>query len=302
MFRIALASVVIASVAASRVGDHAESKFGRSCEDLKDIFHNRVVQLQALIDEHPDATQFGKRTEMRFMMRAFGVVRTLRRSRECAWVVDGDSNDIDTVRDIVQTLLADNPCGSEAKAELDTGRSAESGELELQSVFRAMSILNSDDCEVSATEEGRMDESIEDTLEEVSGEAEDLAQDNLDHLMSENDATGALVQTDLDERLPTFRRVMRTLGVAFLFVLLGLLCTGAIAVIAALLVGAISMFTVTLWCPMCAVNQAGMIFAFHAFYAAMAGSGVGLAVCSYSLAKQLLPGNVTLVNATITPS
>lgn len=295
MFRIGIASVLIASVAAGRVQVEShkfETKFGASCEDLQTSFHTRVVGLQDFLDAHSDESNFNTATQARFMMRSYQIIRTLRRANTCAWVVDGDSDDIEQTRAIVQTLIAGNPCAEAARDELAAGRSAETAQIEVQSVWRAMSVLQSDNCEIAPYEESDTI-SLDDEVE-LNGQLEDLdaqAQDSIDVVLDEieEDAGGALVQTDSDVRMRSFRTVMRTLGVVFLMIFLLLACAGTAAIISAFLAFAISQYTVLSWCAACH-GDVGLLHAFHAvFFGFLPGGAIGLAACSHQLYTQLLP-------------
>jgi len=283
MFRVAIASLVLPLVFAERIQSHlggvaSKSKFGATCEELQEKFHNRVVNLQTFLDEHPEA-DFGTATQAHLYSRAFGVVRTLRRARECSWVIEGDSGDIAQVRAIVQTFLADNPCASAARAELDAGTLAETEEIQMQSVLRAMSIMNSEDCQVSDTEEGTIARVDEEEMNAQMDEAMAQAQDYADDLMDEG--SGAFVQMDSQVRWDS-RRFMRNLGVAFLFILLALACTGAVALIGGLIVYGWARATIR-------GPQAGFNWAVGALFGASVGGVVGLAACSYQLINGFLP-------------
>jgi len=306
MFRIAAACLLIASVAANRVHKAVskhESGFGASCEDLEAMFHDRVVRFQGLLDAHSDESSFNTVTQVRFMMRSYGVVRTLRRASSCAWVVDGNGDDIQQVRSIVATLIDGNPCAETAREILAEGGSAESAEIEIQSVWRAMSVLGNDNCEVTAYEE--TDEMIhlddEETATAQLADYDAQAQDNIDEMADamENDAGGAaFLQTDSDARTQSFRTVMRTLGVVFLMLFLLLACAGTVAIISAVLAFTISQYTVLSWCNRC--RDTGLLHAFHAvFFGFVPGAALGFAACSYQLYTQLLPA-LTAAPANIT--
>jgi len=297
MFRIAIASILAAGAAANRVQieshkSKSESKFGASCEDLETMFHNRVVAVQGLLDAHSDASNFNTATQARFMMRSFGVVRTLRRASSCDWVLDGTGEEFEQVRGIVQALITGNPCAETAREILAAGSSAETAQIEIQSVWSAMSVLGNDNCEVAAFEEN--DSLHLDDEEAVAAEladADDQAQDNIDEMVSElesEDGGAAFVQTDSDVRWPSFRTVMRSLGVVFLMIFLLLACTGVAAVIAAMIGFVISTYTESYWCPIC--RETGLNHVFHAVVFGFApGAALGFAACSYQLYTRLLP-------------
>lgn len=294
MFRVSLASVLIASVVAERVlvGSHKfGSKFGATCDQLEATFHNRVGGLQALLDANSDENHFSTPTQVRLMVKSYGIIRTLRRAHTCSWVVDGNSDDIEQVQAIVQTLIAENPCGEVAQQILADGSSAETAQTDVQSVWRALSVLGNENCEVELYEE--TDKVHLDDEDAVSARLADIdaqAQDNIDEMVEEmeNSDGSALVETTSDMRMLIFRSVMRTLGVVLLMVVLLLACTSSIAIISAMIALAISRFTVAAWCPVC--RDASLAHAFHAvMFGFVPGFAVGFATCSHQLFTKLLP-------------
>lgn len=293
MSRVALCSVLIASVTAGRIQNHdmekSQTKFGASCEDLQANFHSRVVGLQTVLDAHPDESTFNRATQARFTMRTVGIARTLRRARTCSWVVDTDSDDIDQIRDIVQVMLAGNPCARVARDELAAGTTA--GSVDMQAVRRAMSVLVSDSCEValpSDEDDPTFDPNNDAELDAQIAEAEAQAQDAADEIMDASDLEengGAFVETSSGASVSgIYGNFMRSLGVAFLFVLLLLACVGVMAIIG-IFIGLIFLQL------MGGCYSRGCSFAVSYFAGAgmMAGGVVGLGVCPYQLFTQLLP-------------
>merc|ERR1719329_1574799 len=128
------------------------------------MFHDRVIAVQAALD--------GEAGRARLMMRSYSVIRTLRRARTCSWVVDGDSADVEQLRGIVQSMLDDNPCAEAARAELETGVSAETSEIEARKLAGSISILMSDNCEINEPE-GEEAMVSEADLEAEASEAEE---------------------------------------------------------------------------------------------------------------------------------
>lgn len=284
MLRVVVASLVFGSAFAERVQLHefaSKSKFGSTCEELEESFHSRVVSLQTLLDENAETANFGRTTQARLYMRALGIVRTLNRAKECPWVIEGDSRDIAQVRAIVETLLADNPCAPVARAELDAEGLAETEEMRMQSVLRAVSILNSEDCQVSDAEEGAIAPSNEEEVAALVDQSLDQAQDYADDLMDES-AVGAFVEMESDVQMQGRRSFMRSLGVAFLFILLALACTSVVALIGGLIVYGYARATIR-------GNQAGISWAVGALFGAVAGGVIGLGACSYRLVNDFLP-------------
>ena len=123
MFRVVVALVLTASSEASRVAVHggseskSQTKFGASCDDLQAMFHDRVVAFKSSLDANPDLDEIGRVAQARVMMRTYGIIRTLRRARACSWVIENDNDDIKQAREIVQTLLAENPCADAARSQ-----------------------------------------------------------------------------------------------------------------------------------------------------------------------------------------
>lgn len=288
MLRSGIASTVLALAFANRVqlhendADSSKSKFGASCDELHEMFQNRVVSLQTFVDEHPEDT-FSRTSQARLYMRAFGIIRTLRRAKECSWVIDGESDDMDQLAAIVQKLLAGNPCAAEARAELDTGMSAENEEVQSESVMRAISVLNSEDCQVAVSDEGIGALTDEAELNAQLDEAVNQAQDYGDNLMEDADAEAAFVQVDADTRWNA-RQFFRNLGVAFLFILLTLACVGVATAIGFGIGLAIGIMLY----PNCS-GQCGFNIAAIAFLGMGSGGVVGVGPCIYALVTQFLP-------------
>jgi len=296
MLRSGIASIVLALAFANRVqlhenhADSSKSKFGASCEELHEMFQNRLLSLQTFIDEHPQDT-FSRTSQARLYMRAFGIIRTFRRARECSWVIHGESDGMDHLAAIVQKLLAGNPCAAEARAELEMGMSAETEEVQSESVMRAISVLNSEDCQVEVSDEGMgalMDEA------EVNAQVDEMvnqAQDYGDNLMEDADAEAAFVQVDADMRW-NVHQFFRNLGVAFLFILLALACVGVATAIGF----GIGLAIGTMLYPNCA-GQCGFNIAAIVVLGMGSGAVLGVGPCIYELVTQFLPRVSNGVNA-----
>jgi len=238
MFRVAVAYLVLASVSANRIKDKesesvvakSKSQFGASCEDLREMFHNRLVGLQTFIDERQESTDLSRVAQGRLLMRVYSVVRTLRRAQECSWVVDGDSDDIDQVRHMVQTFLADNPCAPAARAELEAGTSEATEEIAMRSVMRAMAILTSEDCQVSDEDVEAMaaqpiaEEEMKVQMEELDAQV----QDQIDALVDEGSTGVAFVEMHSDDSVQwwTLHDFLRDLAVALMCLLITFVCVG----------------------------------------------------------------------------
>jgi len=286
MFRLAVCSLLLASVASNRIQIHeAKSKFGATCEDLQVNFHNRVVGLQTVLDAHPDDSTMSRLAQARFSMRILGITRTLRRARTCSWVVDGDSEDIEQMRGIVQVMLAGNPCAQAARAELDAGASDSDESVEVEAVQRAMTVLASENCEValpSGADGPTMNMDDEAEQEVQMDQAEQQAQDSVDELMDEamGEESSSFVETDSKGRFGGF---FRSLGVIILFLLLLMACTVAIAWIGAIIGIALLEIGILTTC------RGGFCGLEILFGGAMIGGVLGLGGCAYTLVTQLLP-------------
>lgn len=212
------------------------------CENLQNLFHTRVEHIHELQEVHPDASSMSSTTHARFTMRTFGVVRVLRRARDCPWVTDGDEDEINEVRSVARSALAGNPCGDAAMEALSAHPSPDN---ELQPLQDAVQILLSDNCEVSGhmgqNEIGNLQDEAQ--LSQLLINEEEMMQDHINEIIDEAAAehesgnAGAFVQTE-----GLIRSVSRTLGVVFLTILYMLSCAAVAAVIGGLIlfvVGAI---------------------------------------------------------------
>lgn len=291
MVRIALAFALVASVLSNRIqqhSDHTTAKFGASCENLHVMFHSRVVEMQSLIDAHPDASQFSAATSARFMMRSYGIVRTMRRARTCSWLVDGDSDDIAQTRAIVRTLLVGNPCAQAAKDELQVGRDAETAEVEMQSIYRAMLVLRSDNCEVASDHEFTMVED-EAELEALVQEEDAVAQDNVDIVMDavESETGSAFVETEAVVSVRTSTSIMRTLGTVFAAIFLALSCVGFVAFITGIIGLLLGFLLAGNFIP-CDISTCGIVPVMTFLMGGVGGGLLGIGPCSYALYAGLL--------------
>jgi len=286
MFRIAIFVVVLASSLASRVttsGDAAKTKaeFGPTCDDLHSIFHNRVNDLQTMLDSLPNDNTFTRITQARFTMKTVGVARVLRRAQTCTWVVEGDDDDVEHMRGIAQVMLAGNPCAHIARTELNAATSDDST-IELAAVGRAMSILVSENCEAALDMDEDVptmnlddDAELEARIEEVQQQAQDTVDELMDTATGE-ESNGAFVETS------PYGGVFRTLGVVFLFLVLLMACATAGAFIGVMIGAAYATIAYRGWaCHFCGQLEVMMGFA--------VGGVVGLGSCAYTFSTQLLP-------------
>jgi len=282
VFSTMFALVLATSVEATRIQVHEtnQNKFGASCDDLQNSFTSRLAAFQDFLDANPDLDAVSRATEARAMMRTYGILRTLRRARTCSWVVDNDSKELEQARSIVQSFLSRNPCADVARSELEAGASAESGEIELQSVQRAMAILSSDNCESGEPPEETLN--FDEDADAQLSNAEDALQDVIEEL--EDPAGAAFIQMEAG----SVRGFFRAMGVAFLMLFLLLACVGTIALIAAF----ISVIIAHMILPSCGGVPhcyRGMSLYFHALFGGGAAAAVGIAPCAYDLYTQMLP-------------
>jgi len=255
---VAVATILLSPIDANRVKHHTDSRAINSksgaqfseenCTRLHTIFHTRVANIQTLQAAHPDESSFSLMTQARVTMKTFGVIRILRRAKECDWVVDSDRDDMDHVRAVAHSALAINPCGGAALLALSAPGSPEKELLPLQN---AVQILFSDNC--VAPSEGMaptevFDPEDGDATNQLMN-AEDETQDRIDELMdaaeTENErlAAGSFIQTEA-----SFRTVSKLLGAVFLTILYLLSC----ATVGALIVMLITYVTLALPCMMSA--------------------------------------------------
>lgn len=292
MFRSVLASVVVALTGASRkveVGVQANFPFGASCDDLQTTFHNRVAAFQASLDAMPEDDDMSRWQQTRVTVRTMGIIRTLRRARTCTWVIQSDSGELDQARAIVQTLLAGNPCAEAARSELESGLSAETAEIEMAALRRAMSVLASDDCDATYLPEPQNTEHAE-GIDANLIQGEDNLADAIEGMEGMEESGSSFIQT---KSAGVFQGVMRAIGVAFLMILLLLACAGAavlIGIVLAMALGPLVSLYTRRYCSMNGVgcNRADTDMLFGLL--AMAGGFVfGFVGCANQMYSQLLP-------------
>jgi len=250
---------------------------GASCDDLQTMFHNRVAAFQASLDEHQNLDDLGRAAQTRFLMRTYGIVRTLRRARTCAWVVDNDRDDLDQARGIVQSLLAGNPCADVARSELEAGASAETQEVEIRAVHRAISVLLSDTCEAAEMSAQSVELSDEAAVEAQLNNVQDEAQDAIEEFAT--GSHGAFIQTDSG----TLGGFMRAIGVAFIMLVLLLACVNVVTVIGAMVLSMIYSVVFNIG------GANGFYQMIEALIYSMAISGIiGIGACSYGVYEYML--------------
>jgi len=251
-----------------------KSKFFENCEDLQGLFRDRVTAVQNLLDAHPNATGMSRMEQARFTMRTFAVVRTLRRAKDCAWVADGDSEDIQATQAIVQVTLAGNPCAAAAMAEL-TPEAYEAAAHELVPMQRAMLVLVSDTCIVSELTE--TDVQDEQGATENAQESEEQMANTIDELFEEAavESEGG-TQASLMQSESLLRRIYAWVGAIFFAVAFGLACA-----VPSFFVGALVGVLLSVgWCSCCAAHSRCESAPTIVLLSAYAGVPLGFAACA----------------------
>lgn len=281
MFRVVLASVLIATTGANRVRvvDKSESKtkFGATCEEMQARFHNRVAAFQTSLDELPDGDSIGRLTQARFMLRLHGVFRTIRRARDCSWVKENEGDDFDQVRSITLRLLAGNPCADVARDELHAGLSvsAETEAQQLMYITRAASALMSDTCD--PTEMPEPEQSTNNNADADLIEAEDTLRDEIEGV---EDGESSFIQTNSGAR--SLSDFLKRVGVAFLMIFLILACAAATVAIVFLLSLGVALLLAQF---SMAWAQAGWVVPLLSVYPSVP---FGLVGCSYGMFRLFL--------------
>lgn len=220
MLRCVLIWISLVSLEASRIQVHevSQSQFGASCETLQNRFHDRVAAMRTSLDGTDQEAGMSSLSQVRFALRMNGIIRVMRRARECSWVVDNNTDDFHDLQVIVQNLLANNPCADAAMAEMQTGVAAGTEAAQAATLPTVLSILVSDDCVASEPE--AHPQAIEDPEAQMQQD-EDEVQDGLEDLLDRAGVdNSAFVQMDQS----TIRRFFKVIGVIFLSLLLILGC------------------------------------------------------------------------------
>jgi len=197
----------------------------------------------------------------------------LRRAKDCDWVVDGNSEDIEEAQAIVQTTLAGNPCAEAAMAEL-TPEAYESAAHELVPLQRAMLVLVSDTCVVPELEV--IDVEDDHGVQDRSAESDEEMQNTVDELFEEAALEGeGGAEASLMQSEGLVRRLFAWVGAIFFAIVFGLACAAP-----AFFVGAfIGAVLGVLYCGCCGRGpcQEGLVFILLGAYA---GVPLGFATCA----------------------
>lgn len=282
MFRLAL---VVASAVATRVEVEKfwsaraveRSAWGASCDDLQENFRGRVAGIRTAFDAIEDYETASRWTSARMMMRAYGLIRTMRRAESCSWVQDDSSEDMADLREVIETLIAANPCAEVARAQLNADTTDDSADDEISSIQRALWALTSDDCNTNVPVE-ELEGVDADRAAQGLRDAEDNLVDSIEQLEEESESS--LIQTDSK----FIARLFRAIGVVFLLLLFASVCTGVMAFLGL----ALGFLAVTLSSFPTPESQlvAAFLYPFIGFYG---GAALGLLGCMYRTLAVVLP-------------
>jgi len=215
MFRVTV--LLLALAAASRVERHEQKWGSTTCEELQTNFQTRLTAVRENC-ENLNAEHLSRGTRARLTMRMYGIGRTLRRAsaQECQWVQDADNEHVQEARQLVETLMHQNPCADAARAEFAAANEAATEEERAVTMQRAMSILASDTCDPT-------DPSLQESYAEA-GHLEDMeeqVQEGVEDLMDGGQGSSF---AETNEKY-AIERFVRFLVVLAIFVLLVVLCT-----------------------------------------------------------------------------
>jgi len=274
MIRTVLVSVLLGSAQASRIqvqehnlsGGQTQNKFGATCEELQDNFHGRVAAIQSSLDGVDETSELSSMMRTRLTIRMHGIIRTLRRARECSWVLENNSEDLVQMRGLVQQFLAGNPCAEAARVEMQ-----QASEEHPEGISRAMGILLSDDCEAPTPQEI--------TPEEL----EDEVQEGLDELTANSDES-AFMEMDKTQRAQLLGRFLRGVAVIFLMLFLVFACVSS-----ALIIGWFVGLALLIVLESMGVSLVRQTQYWYPARGAFLLGAVGLPVCLSQVASNLLP-------------
>jgi hypothetical protein len=226
MFRVA--ACLFALAAASRVERHEhKAKWGATCESLQASFLERLGAVRESV-ANMDAEHLGRGTRARLTMRMYGIGRTMRRAStmECEWVQDQDSQHVNEARELVETLMAQNPCAEAAQAEFQKAHGVETEDERAVVMQRAMSILASDTCEPTEI----IIEDVPEPDPAACEDVEDRAMEGVEQMVEASNGSGSSF-AETNEQY-AIERFIRFLVVLAIFVLLVVLCTWVVVWIA----------------------------------------------------------------------
>jgi len=204
----------------------SDNKWYRSCDALQTRFGTGSKRLQELVDSASGSEEMTVVSQVNLVVKASAIMRTLRRSKDCSWVVDGDSDALQAVGKVVRSVLANNPCATAAVAELQ--HLDDNGEEGTAPVGRAMSILLSDTCEVGEVEHVDDLDNADAIVDPTNLETEELVLDAVDEIMM---AESAGMSDSLLEKSEMHRasglHIVKVIGAIMLGVYLVLYCANS---------------------------------------------------------------------------
>jgi len=282
MFHSLFAIVTCVSVGANRIQVDLATTGQTSCETLQLRFQDRVTSLHSSLDAVETESEIGAMSRIRIVSKMYRAVRTMRQARDCSWVLDDSSDDLDQLREVTSSLLTSNPCGYAASLEMQAASAETSATNQMHGLTRAMSILLSDDCEVTQPEhEEEEDTEAQDTDAQFE-EAEEELQNRLEELTDASQEP-SFVQT---ESLSA-SGFLRGVGVIALMLFLASICFP----LAALISGLVSQILWVLFAILGSEVNAyggGLLVSFMS----AAGAGLQIAVmvkCLYEVFTTLVP-------------
>jgi len=210
-----------------------------SCESLQTAFNTRLASIEDTVESmDPANPTLSSGSQARLTMRVYGLGRTLRRAKDCAWVSEAEGTESDNavrVQSLLTTLFQMNPCSQQAQAEMEAAGEGE--EARAAAMQQTMSILTSDTCQATQVETTHAEmASLNDSEEEVPmaaiEEEEALVADRIEEMMNEEGSEGS----SFIESSYAVERIVRFLIVIMIFVLLMVLCTWVVVWVAMFIV------------------------------------------------------------------
>lgn len=240
--RVIAASILcVATAFRTNIHKHeTQTNFGATCESLQDTFSARLSAIQESVDGiNAEDPQLTRGQQAMLTMRMYGLGRTMRRAKTCDWMQAGDSAesaDAQKVTGLVTTLMRVNPCAQAARAELHAA-AASTEEEQAVAMQRSLSILTSDTCEATPVETTRqamvdLNDNDEEMSEEAIAETEDLVQENVESMVSEEEGSGS----SFVESKYAVERMLRFLVALAIFLFLVVLCTWVVVWVAVFII------------------------------------------------------------------
>jgi len=227
-FLLVRALLVVVAVDGARIKEEMDNRLDvnsdntwyRSCDTLQKRFVTGSKRLQDLVDSTGGSETPSVKTQMHLVLKSSAILRTLRRSQACPWVVSGHADDIQAVGDVVRSVLAHNPCTSAAMAELQKMQN-DDGKEGNAPVGKAMSILLSDTCEVGEFKQPE-DFDASDIVDPANLEIEEEVMDGIEEIMMSESANSS--PSLLETHRPPASYMLKVMGAIMLGVFFVLQC------------------------------------------------------------------------------